>query len=426
MLKRIVVVCLCMALLFTIFVGCNKEADKSKDSNKDASSDKLSGEIKWFSHRTDFEQTILKDYVEEFKKDNPDVEIKIETQKEYKDTLKLKMSSQDMPDVFGLGGNDYTWDQLNATSKPLNEIAYYDQFDGLGPFTDETGNTFGFPTGLGATAVVYNKKIFTELGIEVPKTLDELIAAGKKITDKGYVGFATAAKAKWTLGNFWGPIAVTVSNDPDITNKMTEVDEPFKLGTPITAGFEIITKFKDAGILEKDPLGTDWEPMKTKFRAGEVGMFFLGNWFIPQAVGDVLKEEDIGFFPFPYDNNVGAKNVFMGPDYAWGMSKDSKNPKVQEAFFNFLCDKKYTDWAQKTGLLSARKDKVVDLGFVKEFESFKPNKIFGIGDSKKLNDLIGETQIDKEIVVQEILTGEKKLDTILAELNKKWKAARGN
>ena len=53
MLKRIVVVCLCMALLFTIFVGCNKEADKSKDSNKDASSDKLSGEIKWFSHRTD-------------------------------------------------------------------------------------------------------------------------------------------------------------------------------------------------------------------------------------------------------------------------------------------------------------------------------------------------------------------------------------
>ena len=111
------------------------------------------------------------------------------------------MSSQDMPDVFGLGGNDYTWDQLNATSKPLNEIAYYDQFDGLGPFTDETGNTFGFPTGLGATAVVYNKKIFTELGIEVPKTLDELIAAGKKITDE-LCWLATAAKAKWTLGNF--------------------------------------------------------------------------------------------------------------------------------------------------------------------------------------------------------------------------------
>lgn len=430
MLKRIFIISICIAMLFTVLTACNNEDIPKENENK---TEGLKGEIQWFTHRTDFESAggILSTYVSKFKEKNPDVEIKFKTEKDYENSLKLVMSSGDVPDVFGLAGNQLTWDQLKAYVKPVNDVEYYGNFitESLAPFTDEEKNTYGFPTGLSATAIVYNKKLFNEVGVEVPKTLDELVEVSKKIRDskEGRVGMAIAAKAKWTCGFYWWGLATVKNGDVEAINKMTEVDEPFKKGEPVVTGLEIVDLFTKEGIFEKDPNGSDWEPMKTRFRSGDVGMYFLGNWFIPQAIEESnLTEADIGFFPFPYDNEDGPKNVPVGPDYGWGMAKESQNPELQKAFFDFLCDEMYADWAKATGLLSARSDKNVDLGFVEEFNSYNPKQIFGIGDTEKLTDIKSAIQFDQDKIVQDIIAQEKTLEEIFSELNAKWKNARSN
>jgi raffinose/stachyose/melibiose transport system substrate-binding protein len=415
----------------SLLVGCGTSAQPTASTDKTTAPaaakteevKKVSGELLWCSHRTDFQTTVLPDYVKEFNQKYPDVKITIETYKDYPETMKIKMSSNDMPDVWGIGPGNYTREQVQANALAVDDLDITKDFDGVDQFKGADGKVYGLPTGLGATAVVYNKKIFKDLGISIPKTQDEFIAAAKKITASGKVGLATAAKAKWPLSSFWGTIPSNISGVLDVNNTYATQDEPFTADSSIVKGWQMLKAWKDAGILEKDPLSSDWEPMKKEFRAGNVGMFYLGNWFIPQAIGDALTDADVGFFPLPYDNDPGSKNVSMGPDYGWAMSKESKVPEAQKAFFLFLTDTKYADWAKITGLLSARKSMKVDMPWVTDFMALSPKYQFGTGDSTELNDITSKVQFDKEAFAQDVLAG-KDLNTMVAELNAKWKKAR--
>ena len=44
--------------------------------------------------------------------------------------------------------------------------------------------------------IYYNKDLFDELGIDVPQTWEELLAAAQKIKDAGYTPFANAAATR--------------------------------------------------------------------------------------------------------------------------------------------------------------------------------------------------------------------------------------
>lgn len=435
MTKKIIALVICVVLLGSLFTGCGQKAAEQPAAEQPAAADKkevaaetrteekkISGNILWSSHRTDFQTTVLPEYIKEFNQKYPDVKISIETYKDYYDTMKIKMSSNDMPDIWTTAGDKFTRDQRQANSLAVDDIAR--DYDGTDLFQGNDNKVYGIPTGMSASAVVYNKKLFKELGISVPKTLDEFIAAAKKISAAGKVGLATAAKAKWPLSLYWFATPDCLAGETDTKNKYATQDEPFTPDSGLVKSWMLLKKFKDEGMLEKDPLSADWEPMKKEFRTGNVGMFFLGNWFIPQAVGEALTEQDVGFFPLPYDNDPGPKNVNMGPDVGWAMGPNSKSPEAQKAFFMFLVNTKHVDWANKTGLMPAKKGSKADAAWVTEFNSFNPKPLIGKGDTKELNDMVSKIQFDNMAFSQDILAG-KDLDKLVADLNAKWKKARG-
>lgn len=437
MTKRIFVLLVCLALISSFVAGCASQAPAKTDAPKAAetpkpaetqASAKLSGDLAWCCHRTDFQTTLLPQYVAEFNKTNPDVKINIETYKDYRETVRIKMSSNDMPDVLDFAFSDYTADQVTTNFIALDAIAYTDKFDAQvnKQFTASTNNKlYGLSTGLSASMIIYNKKIFKDLNLKVPETLDDFVAVCKTISAGGKVALATAAKAKWPFNNYWASVPDCIAGNVNVRNDAATVDEPFTKDNPIYKSFTILKRFADEKILEADPLSSDWEPMKKEFQNGNVAMFFLGNWFVPQGVGDVVKAEDIGVFPFPYDNNKGPRNVTAGSDYGWGMGAGSKNPDAQLAFFNFLCDTVYGDWAKQCGFLSARTDVVIDSAFSKEFESYKPVKLFSIANTKEYDDVLSKAQVDWDAMCQQVLQGSD-LDTLFADLNSRWKAARGH
>ncbi|MCX7711232.1 MAG: ABC transporter substrate-binding protein [Clostridia bacterium] len=434
MTKRLIAIAVSFALVGSLFVGCGqKAAAPAEEPKKEAAAaetkkeekkeeKKVAGKLLWSSHRTDFQTTVLPEYIKEFNQQFPDVKIEIETYKDYYDTMKVKMSSNDMPDIWTTAGDKFTREQRQAASVDVSDIAK--DYQGTDLFQGADNKVYGIPTGMSATAVVYNKKLFKELGIEVPKTLDEFIAAGKKIKAAGKVGLATAAKAKWPLSNYWFATPDTIAGEIDIKNKYANEDEPFNPDNALVKSYMLLKKFKDEGILEKDPVSADWEPMKKEFRAGNVGMFYLGNWFIPQAIGEALKTEDVGFFPLPYDNDPNTNCVAMGPDVGWAMGKNSKAPEAQKAFYTWLVDTKHVDWANKTGLLPAKNGAKADAAWVTEFNSFNPKPLTGKGDTKELNDIVNKVQFDNMAFAQDILAG-KDLNKMFADLNAKWKKARG-
>jgi raffinose/stachyose/melibiose transport system substrate-binding protein len=443
MAKKIFVLFLSLAMVGMFIGGCATSAPPAATvaptqapataapatvAPTEAPAAKLTGNLLWCSHRTDFQTTLLPQYAAEFNKLYPDVKISIETYKDYRETVRIKMSSNDMPDVLGFAFGDYTADQITTNFLPLDNIDYASKFDANvnKQFTASTnGKLYGLSTGVSAAMVIYNKKIFAELKLTVPETLDDFITVCKAITASGKVALGSSAKAKWPLDNYCSGLAACITNNPNLLNDAAKVDEPFNADNGMYKSFSILKQLYDAKAFEADPLSSDWEPIKKDFQNGKVGMMYLGNWFVPQGVGDAVKLEDIGVFPFPYDNVKGPHNVMAGSDYGWGMGVGSKNPDAQLAFFKFLTDTMYADWAKQTGMLSARSDIAVDNPAAKEFESYKPVKLFSVANTKELDDCISKAQVDWDAMCQQVLQGTS-LDTLFTDLNSRWKAARGN
>ena len=431
MLKKITSLFLAVAIAGTLATGCGSK-DNTSDSTAQKSanaapvvsnSTEIKGEITFSSHRTDLQNTILPQFVADFNKKYPNVKVNIETIKDYESAMKVKMSSNDVPDVWTVKNGYYTKDQLAKYNIPLDGYEFTKDFLYGDVFSGSDGKIYALSQGANAVGVVYNKKIFAELGISVPKTLDEMIAAGKKITASGRVGLGTSAKAGWPLQYYWMDIANTIAGDKNYRNTLAAKDAPFTADSPMVKAFTLLKTFKDAGILEKDPLSSDWEPIKKDFRDSKVGMMILGPWFIPQAL-DPLTLDDVGFFPLPYDNENTTKKVSMGPDTGIGMAANTKNKAATEAFFIFMMDTNYANIGKSLGLLTARKSIAVDLPFAKEFESYNPQKLDVGSDSKELTDIMSKGQIDYNKLAQEILvTGD--VQKTFDQLNEKWKKARG-
>jgi raffinose/stachyose/melibiose transport system substrate-binding protein len=413
MKRKLSVLLLCLVLVGTVCTGSIFGAAK------------ISGKIVFSSNRTDFANTVIPGIVKKFNKIYPDVKVEIETIQQYQDAIRIKMAANDLPDVWTVHNNYYSKEQLQQFCVAADDFPFAKGFLCTDGFKGVDGKVYALPTGMGVNGIVYNKKLFAKLGIKVPQTLDGLIAAGKKLTAAGYVGIASSAQAGWPLQYYWQDLPKLISNDSAIRNKLAEQDEPFTKDNAVYKSYALLKRLNDERILEKDPLSSNWEPMKTDFRAGKIGMAYLGNWFVPQVIGkdSTLTMKDVGFFPFPYDNSKGPKNAIFGPDVALAVAKNSKNLPAAKAFFNFMMTTEYADYATACGLLSANPKVKVNLPFASEFMSYKPTVLPDVGDSQAQQDLQKKAQFDYNAFAQEILTG-KSLDTAFTELNAKWKKAR--
>jgi len=61
------------------------------------------------------------------------------------------------------------------------------------------GKIYGVPFASQTIVIYYNKKIFAQNGLSVPKSWDELLAVGKALKDKGVLPIANGGKEGWTL-----------------------------------------------------------------------------------------------------------------------------------------------------------------------------------------------------------------------------------
>jgi raffinose/stachyose/melibiose transport system substrate-binding protein len=124
--------------------------------------------------------------------DNPGVEIEViaETDQGVKDKLRVMAASNTLPDVYFSWAGDFTKKFVRGDlARDLTgdvSGAWKDSFTSaaLEAYTYD-GKLYGVPFTLDAKYIVYNDKLFTDNGITVPTTLEELLAACDTFKDKG-------------------------------------------------------------------------------------------------------------------------------------------------------------------------------------------------------------------------------------------------
>jgi len=434
MKKKSIILSLVLVLMVSLLAACGggKKAESPSPTTEptktaegstspSAGASELGGKIKVLTHRTDMVNDGTMDkYEEKFKEKYPKAEIEFEGLTNYASDIKVRITTGEAGDVNMLDSGMSNTD-LAKYYEPLPDSLFENVY-----FPDvraEGGKRYGITTGVNTQGIVYNKKAFEAAGIDkIPTTLDELYAAAEKLKAKDIIPLYMNFGAQWPMGN-WGENSYTyVAGDAKWTDTLIDKDEPFTVDGPWGKLITIARTFVEKGWVEKDLSTNNWEMSKGEVASGKAAMYFLGNWVIPQVIGAGANADDIGFFPFPYDNS-GKYNAPLGGDYFIGVSKDSKNKELATAWVEFFV--KESGYDTYSGFLPVDKSATPQVPQMAEFKSFNPTFIESEATDPRFNDIankaeiaIGTGSVDQDLIMA------KDLKAAFDAMNKKWAAAR--
>jgi raffinose/stachyose/melibiose transport system substrate-binding protein len=247
---------------------------------------------------------------EAFMAENPDVTVDIESRPgggEGDNIVKTRLATGDMSEVFLYNSGSL----FQAINPQQNLVPVTDQpwVDDLDPIFKEVvsvgGEVYGAPFGSQmAGAVLYNTRVYEELGLEVPKTWDEFMANNARIAEAGLDPVIQTYGDTWTsqlfvLGDFHNVSAV----EPDFAERYTAGQAKFAESPAALRGFEHLQEVHDAGYLNEDFASATFEEGVRKLGAGE-GVHYPQLTFTLSTLAEAAPEdaEDVGVFPLPGDD----------------------------------------------------------------------------------------------------------------------------
>lgn len=394
----------------------------------------VSGEITVLTNRTDIVDTVMRDYVTEFQKSYPEVNVKFEAITDYEGDVSIRLNSGDYGDVL-LVPNSVTKDQLPQFFEPLGTE------DALSPtyrFIDEQafeGQVYGIATFGTANGYVLNTRVWEEAGITAPpETEDAFLAALAAIDEQTEaIPYYTNYTDGWPLtqwqnnqGSYAGADAVQQRVSQDAP--WSEGNEQFVLDGLL---FDIVAD----GLSEPDPTTTSWEDSKNLLGSGEVATMVLGSWAVPQiqaaAEGVGASADDIAFWPMPWQTD-GAFHSRVGGDYKIAISKHSENKAAARAWLDWFVDSS-TYSADQGGISPLVGAPVPET--LKDFETYGVEQVelapMPAGQESLDSDIYNEAEIDlfgdqyrrnMVDVARGAADGDK--GSFFADLNNRWAAAR--
>jgi len=282
-----------------------------------------------------------------FEKANPTITVKTETRPGGSDgdnLVKTKLSTGDMADVFWYNSGSLL--QALSPEKTLvdltNDPALKDTDPSFLPAVTQNGKVYGAPWGTAmGGGILYNKDVYSKLGLSVPKTWAEFESNSDKIKAAGITPVLGTLKDTFTsqlyvLGDFHNVAATNPKWADDYTaNKVKYATDPVAL-----KGFEKAAEPKQKGWLNTGAGSTTFAQGIKQLAQGKAAQYPMLTFPISTlAPADAAK---IGFFGIPGDDasTNGATIWEPGGQY---IPKTSKHIEAAKKFVAFVASIPGTD-----------------------------------------------------------------------------------
>jgi raffinose/stachyose/melibiose transport system substrate-binding protein len=206
---------------------------------------------------------------------------------------------------------------------------------------------FGVPwgTALGG-GVLYNKKVFEQVGIDVPKTWEEFAANNDKIKAAGIapVGQTYAGDSTWTSQLFvladYCNVQMAV---PDFATKYTENQAHYSDTPAALAGFQHLEEGFQKGWYQQDFGSAKFDDGLNLLASGQVAQYPMLSFALSTIAANHPDQiDDIGYFGQPgTDASKNCSTIWMpGGSY---VPKTTQHPDEAMLFQAFLASKEGTD-----------------------------------------------------------------------------------
>jgi len=293
-------------------VGCKKEAGIT--------------ELRFMGYNPESSRVTFLQYLDE---ELPDIKIVFEfvSLDEYYDVLTTQLKNGTGPDIIEVGGDTKSLANsgylLDLTDQQFVKSYAH---SGLSAYITN-GKIYATPLQSWYEGIFYNKKIFRENGISVPKSLDQFIEIHKALAEKGI-------KPQTMGAGSWEPMmkqSIGIVNNEFYSNPANmNFDDEFNEGKAFLADawLDAVTawsKVIDQGCLTPDMLDVSYDEALYEFASGGAAMWESGPW----AVNDILginpeMESDLGMFPIP-GLSEGTGWLVGGPGSALAINAKSKH-----------------------------------------------------------------------------------------------------
>lgn len=430
MKKKLTAVLLCITMAVSLLVGCgsgnNKNTeDKTSSTEADVREEKTdhagadSGEtvkIRMMAYNAEATRAT---YLQYLKEKLPDIEVEFEfvSTDNFDSVLNAQLQAGEGPDIIEVGG------QTKLLAKAgylldLNDQEFISKYtdSGLQAYTVD-GGVYAEPLQSWFEGIFYNKKIFRENGIEVPKTWDEFIGIHKTLEEKGIKAQAMGAQSyepmmKQSIG--------LVNNMFYSDSKNLAFDETFnegegKLEEAWLPAVEEWYKIIEEGCLNAEMLGLSYDQALDEFATEKAAMWECGPW----AVETILsKNPDIefGMFPIPGTDANEAGWLVGGPGSAWAVNAKSENVEAALRILEVTSTEEAQQALAKDNAGSSFVEGVeIDLGdiYTDCDEAFKAGHVYAPWTAVWTNGNAVTEAYGKSL--QEVLSGSKTVKEALAD-----------
>lgn len=349
-MKKALQLSMVLASVLTVAAGCGSAVSPAASSSANgtetpkAEKPAQKVELKVFMSFPRFKDQFDK-YFAQFKAKekaakNIDVDIKLEMPNpdQAKQILQTRLASNDAPDLFTLHAiaDVPTYYKAGYLSDLSNQPFVGNLYDGVKKTVTFDGKVVALPLESLEWGYLYNKKIFNDMGLKPPQTIDEMKAVVEKLKAGKVTPFELSFQEAWIpqLMTALSLGGIVSSEHPDWIEKMNKGEASYKDVADI---FNIIDIIMQNGT--EKPFEVGGAAGSTDFANGKAAMWVQGPWQ-SEAILKVNPNFDLGVAPLPVSNNPKGTMINLSTSTSLAVSPTSKNKEVALDLLNYILDEK--------------------------------------------------------------------------------------
>lgn len=333
MKKKILSLVLAATMTMGLVCGCGAKKEAASDTTKTETTDDTASVQ---TEKKDEKVTVRMSYwnsedtvqalLAYLKTAVPNVEIEYQfiDNSNYDTIIDTQLSAGEGPDIICESPGSALKHARLGYLAPLDDLAANYSAAGTAVYTYE-GSAYALPGISWFEGIWYNKAIFEENGIELPKTFDEYIAVCKKFQELGITPLAAGLKS-------WEPMLKNsmafVSAEYLSTEAGSGFGEDYRNGKVTLDGtwntyLETWSEMIRAGIYTTDMTGVDHAQALEQFATGGAAMFCSGPWDY-EAI--MAKNPDLQLDMMPFNGTQESAGWLIGgPGCGFAVNEASAN-----------------------------------------------------------------------------------------------------
>lgn len=331
----------------------------SESSSEPAAEPDPTATIRLASWRTEDAEAWEKTIIPAFNKAHPNITVVFEATKssEYTPAVSASLKGGTAADVLMCQPFAPAWTWIKQGNlESIDNLEAVKQFpdQAFDAWTTDDGHKYCLPLNAVQADFLYNKKIFTELGLSIPTTQQEFIDLLKKVQDDGrYEPLAYGTADAWVpqvLG--FDLVAPNYIKGNEGHQKLLKGEMQFN-DPSIVAAIQAMGDWRP--YLPKGASSINFDDQAALFASGKAAVWPTGSFAIAMARGDGV---DVGTFAPPVAKSGDPVYINLHPDQAMAINAASENKDAAKVFLNWLASDEFTKIYADTlpGFFSFRKN----------------------------------------------------------------------